>query len=345
MKKLLKALLIIGSIFYLGNVNGAIAETPFKDCSDVWGVVGEFCDVQTLTVLAQVSSKVAADPKRQLQVIKEWKHRSGVLVAMFGNPTKEDSEFFRKIPGKYQNFDACAYQDVLDLLTGFARGRLTPEELTALSANMKDKIQKHSQLTATDREVLSWFMPDKSVLELSEKLGNGYLSGECQCEARFLTDQSNRFRTCVCFRRLSDSDLRRITPRILNGADQIESSGPLITLYMAHIDKNFKAVFMPMRYSNSELRTLLVQSLKPELDSNRLTGSDRVKLSSLFMLLGYWSEADTALLQVVEESNTVSDYVSMRILYALYQNVTKPIIRTGKVLCWPGIKSGIVKNP
>lgn len=344
MKKLLKTLIIIASIFNFGNVCGSSEITSFKKCSDVWGVVGEFCDVQTLRTLAQVSSNVGAEPQLQLRDIKKWKDNDGLLIAMFGNPTENDRESFRKIPGRYRNFDAYAYQDVLDLLTGFARVELAPADMTALSNKMEAMIHGHVHLTATDREFLGRFMPDKSIKELCNNLGQGCLIGECQCDARFLEDRSAQHRSCVCIRCLSDSDLRRITPRILRGADQIESFETYIHLYMAHIDKKPSSIFLPMKYPNPNLVELLIKSLRAELNSSRLTGSDRVQLSNLFVLLGCWDDADKALLQVVEGSEFVSEYVAMRVMYAMYENVTKPIIRTGRVVCWLAVKFGLVKK-
>lgn len=128
------------------------------------------------------------------------------------------------------------------LLTGFVQISLDQEAVAALSSNMQSTIQRNSNLTSSQKEFLGFLLPDKTPDEISENLGLGILNSSSECVAQFLEDRDEQYRQCTCWAKLSDSDLRRITPRILAVANQIEGSNALITLFLAHIEKKLSYV-------------------------------------------------------------------------------------------------------
>lgn len=349
MRHLIKLVILIGLLVNIDKSYGAnrsFGEDTTRCLSmlTVGFTIGEYCDAPTLLSFAQVNSKVGYEPSRQLQELKEWEDNGGLLIGLFGTPQDQDVQYLGKLSQWCKGVSSFTFDDYKRLLTGFVQITLDQEAVAALSSNMQSTIQRNSNLTSSQKEFLGLLLPDKTPDEISENLGRGILNGSCECDAQFLKDRNDQYRQCTCWAKLSDSDLRRITPRILSIADQIESSNTLIKLLLAHIERKNSSIFWPMKYPNPELRVALISKLKEELAAKKYTGSDTFKCMGLFAFLGCWDEVDQLSILAIEQSKSISDYVLKRSFLFLYTSAMMPMLRKARVICWLSLKLGLVKS-
>lgn len=73
------------SLIILFHVFGCVSVfcASFQKCSDVWGIVGEFCDVQTLNALSQSNTYACVATRTKLAALKKWKEKGGLLRVFF----------------------------------------------------------------------------------------------------------------------------------------------------------------------------------------------------------------------------------------------------------------------
>jgi hypothetical protein len=349
MKNFINTVIVIGlylNISLLSAVESPPTSVPgkFRECSDVWGVVSEYCDAPTIFSLTRVSSKVGVEPRLQLEELRVWKENGRLLIALFGFATYKDLKKWIKLPRWHKEIDTFTFDEYKQLLTGFVRLSLDPEAVAVLSSNINNCVGQNQTLTSSEKALLGLYLPDKTPKELCEALERSILNGGCHCDARLLEDGQAQFSQCKCRVKLSERDLRRITPRILSYSDQIESIDPFITLLFADIEKKNISLFWPMKYRNPALRRVFASKLKEKLMAERLPGSDVMKSIGLFTLFGFWAEVDQVSKLLIQQSESFKDYLTRRSFLAIHTSVTIPIIRCGRFICWLALKTGLVNK-
>ncbi len=349
MKNFIQSLFIIGLIFNICINFGAThfpASKPgtFQECSDVWGVVSKYSDVSTQMNLTRVSRTVGAEPREQLVELRQWIANGGLLISLFGAPSEQDRENLRRLPQWDRGVDQYTFDDYKRLITGFVHLKLDPERTNDLSSKMNETIERIEALSSSEKELLKQYTPEKTPEQLSESFGRRISINPCCCDARFLEKQNEQIEKCVCYVELMDSDLRRITPRILVVAHQFKGSNTLIKLYFAHIELKITSIFWPMKYQKPELRMALISKLKEELVAEKFKGSDLIKCISLFSLLGSWDGVDHASKLLIEQASSLKEYLIVKGFMAIHKNVIIPMVRIGRLVCWLALKAGIVKK-
>lgn len=309
MKNLLKTVIITASIFNFGSICGSAEIERFKACSDVWGVVGDFCDVQALATLAQVSSRVNLEPQRQLHNIKKWQDEGGLLIAMFGNPKEEDKKNYYCLKGAEivpLRMNADEIKRVLLSFTHIADSDVVAE----LSDVIEGYIEGSVDLSGSAKEQLKMLLPNSK---------NGYMSGHL--DARNLLGGDSL--------ELSSEDQQKIFVRILMQPwDVSEYSGEI---------NNVFSYLWRSKATNARNARLYI---KNRLEAKDLRVLDLCLLQCCSELFGAWDESDIAINRMMEhpEMNKWLKIYCILIAKPWTDNVIKPVMQYYRTLSWLGRK-------
>lgn len=255
----------------------------------------------------------------------EWVQEGGLLRALFApEPLAQDMQMltrFKRWNSPVENFQ---YQDYLDLLTRFVSLNLGVAEVKTLTANMARAIDSNPKLSESQREFLKKWLPTKAVGEMSAHLSEPFISIDDKADNGIESAEL----------RLSERDLRNITPRILKGKNDIQSPEPFIALNFAFLGNNaFGVLFVPMsQHPIPELRDALILKLTTEFAANRYSRTELINVNTLFLMLECWKEADASMLKVVQTSENWFEYFALNLMYYVYMFMTKPLVCVGKWL-------------
>lgn len=334
------------------SVSGALVDSPslgnpgtFGQVSNIGAVISSFLPVGEISNVAGVSKGWAygagVEFKQVVRELKDWKDGGGLIITVFGNPTNEDmSNLWRLKDSGLIDFNQLGYQHIVSLFIEYIRiNGADADELDRLSASARTAIDAHPNLTGSQKNLLvEVLLPNIPLNEV--RLSQGYLSGGCQCDARHLEDRRGQYSRCQCFCRLSNDDLRRLTPRFIARADEVTSSENFITLYVAHNETmTWRVFFKPMDYPNAEVLRLLEQKLTEELNSGRITGTDLMKLTGLFSMLKNWERAEQSMEKFVAEQDSFKMWLQANLMKQCFFGITKPLIQYGTTIPWVASKA------
>ena len=141
------------SLSVSGSTQGVVPDrdggAPFQKCADVWGVVAEFCDVQTLANWSRCSFKANTDAQKILRTLKHWKDGGGLLYALLNDSANSDQKTLRYLGKRYDHvsFNELTYQEILDILTTYVVLR-NGADVAWFSVKLAELIQDHPLLKA-----------------------------------------------------------------------------------------------------------------------------------------------------------------------------------------------------
>lgn len=147
----------------------------------LWGVIGEFCDAPTKSILAQVSSKVGYEPSRQLKELKEWVDNGGLLIALFGTPQDQDIVNLGKLPQWGRGVDHNMSVDQVKRLLLSCVYILDPLVAQEVSDKVRAFIDTLLTISSRQKYQLNQLLPTSHNYELGQLLTDdnyGWLDGE-----------------------------------------------------------------------------------------------------------------------------------------------------------------------
>jgi hypothetical protein len=314
MNTFLKTLMVVASIFYVENVDGAIERTPSEMCADAWGVVGEYCDdAQTLASLAKVSLRSGAGVRRQLAQLKSWKDHGGLLVALFGNPSERDAECYSRIKRANSDLNVMGAEEIKKILLSFVQ--IPNVELRRqLSEAIQGYIEGRADLSARAKHQLKMLLPNSENKIMDQLLFRDDVGSWLNGQAIQITPE----------------DRQKIFIRILMQPRVVSEYSNEINNVLGYL---FSTKDLNARYARRYIKSCLAV--------NDLSRSDLCLLLVNGLLWGCWDEADIAMNRMIDhpEMKLWAKIYCMMLTKPCVDNVIKPAIQYYTTLSWLGRKA------
>lgn len=307
------------------NVNAALLAagalgTPgtFGQNANIGAIVSSFLPVEDMKNCALVSRGWANGARVELRLLKAWKEGGGLVVTLFGNPTKEDMGNYYRLNGVPTIPRQMSADQIKYLLLSFVYIKDSGLR-DQLSETIESIIQRQEQLQDGARLRLCELLPNATTFELSQWLSLPNYDDE-YCPGRSIE--------------LDDRDRQKVFLRIITMPRDVANRPNEIPEVLSYMMKTL---------SSRNARAYFQECLA----CKALSLLDLSLINSYGLLLGAWEECECAMDRMIGHAETPELLrVYMIVLCRPYQRaIFTPAMQYSTTLPWLFKKAwGMVKR-